>query len=311
MQKKILITGGAGFIGSHICEKLLSLENKIYCVDNLITGKKDNISHLINDKNFSFIKKDINKKIFFKVNKIYNLACPASPVKYQKNPIDTVKASVLGSLNLLQLANSVNAKILQASTSEIYGDPQEHPQKETYNGNVNPVGFRSCYDEGKRCAETLFFDYYREKKVKIKVARIFNTYGPRMDFFDGRVISNFINQCLKNQKITVYGKGNQTRSFCYIDDMVDALIKLMNSENNFTGPVNLGNPQEVNIFSIAKKIKKLTKSKSKIIFMALPKDDPIKRKPDISLAKKKLKWKPKINLDLGIKKTIEYFNSII
>jgi len=310
-NKKILIAGGAGFIGSHICEKLVLQGNKVFCVDNLLTGKKDNIKHLLNTKNFKFIKKDINQKIFLNVDEIYNLACPASPPKYQKNPIETVKASVIGSINLLELAKKCNAKILQASTSEIYGDPKEHPQKETYNGNVNPIGIRSCYDEGKRCAETLFFDYHRQKKVKIKVARIFNTYGPKMDFFDGRVISNFIVQCIKNKNLTIHGKGKQTRSFCYIDDMVDALIKFMNLKSNFTGPLNLGNPYEINIFKVAKKIKKLTNSKSKIIFLNLPVDDPIKRKPDISLAKKKLKWKPKISLEIGIKKTIKYFKSRI
>lgn len=310
-NKKILITGGAGFIGSHICEKLVLQGNKVFCVDNLLTGKKDNIKHLLNTKNFKFIKKDINQKIFLNVDEIYNLACPASPPKYQKNPVETVKASVLGSINLLELAKKCNAKILQASTSEIYGDPKEHPQKETYNGNVNPIGIRSCYDEGKRCAETLFFDYHRQKKVKIKVARIFNTYGPKMDFFDGRVISNFIVQCIKNKNLTIHGKGKQTRSFCYVDDTVDALIKFMNLKSNFTGPLNLGNPYEINIFKIAKKIKKLTNSKSKIIFLNLPVDDPIKRKPDISLAKKKLKWKPKISLEIGIKKTIKYFKSRI
>ena len=310
-NKKILIAGGAGFIGSHICEKLVLQGNKVFCVDNLLTGKKDNIKHLLNTKNFKFIKKDINQKIFLNVDEIYNLACPASPPKYQKNPVETVKASVLGSINLLELAKKVNAKILQASTSEIYGNPKEHPQKETYNGNVNPIGIRSCYDEGKRCAETLFFDYHRQKKVKIKVARIFNTYGPKMDFFDGRVISNFIVQCIKNKNLTIHGKGKQTRSFCYIDDMVDALIKFMNLKSNFTGPLNLGNPYEINIFKVAKKIKKLTNSKSKIIFLNLPVDDPIKRKPDISLAKKKLKWKPKISLEIGIKKTIKYFKSRI
>ena len=310
-NKKILIAGGAGFIGSHICKKLVLQDNKVFCVDNLLTGNKDNIKNLLNTKNFKFIKKDINQKIFLNVDEIYNLACPASPPKYQKNPVETVKASVLGSINLLELAKKVNAKILQASTSEIYGNPKEHPQKETYNGNVNPIGIRSCYDEGKRCAETLFFDYHRQKKVKIKVARIFNTYGPKMDFFDGRVISNFIVQCIKNKNLTIHGKGKQTRSFCYIDDMVDALIKFMNLKSNFTGPLNLGNPYEINIFKIAKKIKKLTNSKSKIIFLNLPVDDPIKRKPDISLAKKKLKWKPKISLEIGIKKTIKYFKSRI
>jgi len=310
-NKKILIAGGAGFIGSHICKKLVLQGNKVYCIDNLLTGKKENIKHLINKKNFKFIKKDINQKISLNVNEIYNLACPASPPKYQKNPIETVKASVIGSINLLELAKKNNAKILQASTSEIYGDPKEHPQKETYNGNVNPVGIRSCYDEGKRCAETLFFDYHREKKVKIKVARIFNTYGPKMDFFDGRVVSNFIIQCIKNKNLTIFGKGKQTRSFCYIDDMVDALIKFMNLKNNFTGPLNLGNPYEINIFKIAKKIKSLTNSKSKLVFTKLPNDDPVKRKPDISLAKKKLKWSPKINLDEGLLQTIKYFQTNI
>tara|TARA_B100000749_G_scaffold51654_1_gene37404 strand:- start:1017 stop:1958 length:942 start_codon:yes stop_codon:yes gene_type:complete len=310
-NKKILIAGGAGFIGSHICKKLVLQGNKVYCIDNLLTGKKENIKHLINKKNFKFIKKDINQKISLNVNEIYNLACPASPPKYQKNPIETVKASVIGSINLLELAKKNNAKILQASTSEIYGDPKEHPQKETYNGNVNPVGIRSCYDEGKRCAETLFFDYHREKKVKIKVARIFNTYGPKMDFFDGRVVSNFIIQCIKNKNLTIFGKGKQTRSFCYIDDMVDALIKFMNLKNNFTGPLNLGNPYEINIFKIAKKIKSLTNSKSKLVFTKLPNDDPVKRKPDISLAKKKLKWSPKISLDEGLLQTIKYFQTNI
>ena len=310
-NKKILIAGGAGFIGSHICKKLVLQGNKVYCIDNLLTGKKENIKHLINKKNFKFIKKDINQKISLNVNEIYNLACPASPPKYQKNPIETVKASVIGSINLLELAKKNNAKILQASTSEIYGDPKEHPQKETYNGNVNPVGIRSCYDEGKRCAETLFFDYHREKKVKIKVARIFNTYGPKMDFFDGRVVSNFIIQCIKNKNLTIFGKGKQTRSFCYIDDMVDALIKFMNLKNNFTGPLNLGNPYEITIYNIAKKIKGLTNSKSKLIFTKLPNDDPVKRKPDISLAKKKLKWSPKISLDEGLLQTIKYFQTNI
>ena len=310
-NKKILIAGGAGFIGSHICKKLVLQGNKVYCIDNLLTGKKENIKHLINKKNFKFIKKDINQKISLNINEIYNLACPASPPKYQKNPIETVKASVIGSINLLELAKKNNAKILQASTSEIYGDPKEHPQKETYNGNVNPVGIRSCYDEGKRCAETLFFDYHREKKVKIKVARIFNTYGPKMDFFDGRVVSNFIIQCIKNKNLTIFGKGKQTRSFCYIDDMVDALIKFMNLKNNFTGPLNLGNPYEINIFKIAKKIKSLTNSKSKLVFTKLPNDDPVKRKPDISLAKKKLKWSPKISLDEGLLQTIKYFQTNI
>ena len=310
-NKKILIAGGAGFIGSHICKKLVLQGNKVYCIDNLLTGKKENIKHLINKKNFKFIKKDINQKISLNVNEIYNLACPASPPKYQKNPIETVKASVIGSINLLELAKKNNAKILQASTSEIYGDPKEHPQKETYNGNVNPVGIRSCYDEGKRCAETLFFDYHREKKVKIKVARIFNTYGPKMDFFDGRVVSNFIIQCIKNKNLTIFGKGKQTRSFCYIDDMVDALIKFMNLKNNFTGPLNLGNPYEINIFKIAKKIKSLTNSKSKLVFTKLPNDDPVKRKPDISLAKKTLKWLPKISLDEGLLQTIKYFQTNI
>ena len=310
-NKKILIAGGAGFIGSHICKKLVLQGNKVYCIDNLLTGKKENIKHLINKKNFKFIKKDINQKISLNVNEIYNLACPASPPKYQKNPIETVKASVIGSINLLELAKKNNAKILQASTSEIYGDPKEHPQKETYNGNVNPVGIRSCYDEGKRCAETLFFDYHREKKVKIKVARIFNTYGPKMDFFDGRVVSNFIIQCIKNKNLTIFGKGKQTRSFCYIDDMVDALIKFMNLKNNFTGPLNLGNPYEINIFKVAKTIKSLTNSKSKLVFTKLPNDDPVKRKPDISLAKKKLKWSPKISLDEGLLQTIKYFQTNI
>ena len=307
MKKKILVTGGAGFIGSHLCKELIDTDNIVYCIDNLITGKKDNIKYLLKNKNFIFLKHDINKKKYLKIDEIYNLACPASPIKYKKNPIETIKASVIGSLNLLELAYKINAKILQASTSEIYGDPKEHPQKETYNGNVNPIGFRSCYDEGKRCAETLFFDYHREKKLKIKVVRIFNTYGPKMDFQDGRVISNFINQAINNKDVTIYGNGKQTRSFCYVDDMVDALIKFMNTSIKILGPVNLGNTEELSIYSIAIKIIKLTKSKSKIIYKKLLQDDPVKRKPDISLAKKLIKWHPRIRLETGLKKTISYF----
>jgi UDP-glucuronate decarboxylase len=307
-QQTILITGGAGFIGSHLCKKILEKGNKIICLDNLFTGSKKNIEPLMADKNFKFIEHDIIDPFFIKekIDQIYNLACPASPVHYQANAIRTIKANTIGIINILGLAKSNGARILQASTSEIYGDPVEHPQKESYRGNVNPIGPRACYDEGKRVAETLFFDYYRKYNLEIRVARIFNTYGPNMAANDGRVVSNFITQALANENMTIYGDGTQTRSFCYVSDLIDGLIKLMNKEN-FTGPVNLGNPVELKVSQIAKKIISLIGSKSKVVYEPLPKDDPKKRRPDIKLAKNKLNWEPKVKLDDGLKKTIEYF----
>jgi UDP-glucuronate decarboxylase len=307
-MKTILITGGAGFIGSHLCKKLLEQGNRVICLDNLFTGSKKNIQPFLANKNFKFIKHDIIEPFFTKekIDQIYNLACPASPVHYQVNAIRTIKANTIGIINMLGLAKSHGARILQASTSEVYGDPLEHPQKESYFGNVSCIGPRACYDEGKRCAETLFFDYYRKHGLEIRVARIFNTYGPNMAENDGRVISNFITQALKNKNITIYGDGAQTRSFCYVADLVDGLIKLMNKEN-FIGPVNFGNPIELTMKEIAKKIITLTGSKSKLVYKTLPKDDPKKRRPNITLAKKKLNWQPKVKLNDGLKKTIEYF----
>jgi len=310
-MKRILITGGAGFLGSHLCERLLNDGNDIICADNFYTGRKENISHLLNNPYFEVLRHDICFPLYVEVDEIYNLACPASPIHYQLDPVQTTKVSVHGVINMLGLAKRVKAKILQASTSEIYGDPLEHPQKETYWGNVNPIGPRACYDEGKRCAETLFFDYYRQHKVKIKVARIFNTYGPKMYINDGRVVSNFIVQALKGEDITIYGDGNQTRSFCYVDDLIDGLILLMNSADELIGPINLGNPVESTILELAQKIIELTASKSKIIFKPLPADDPKQRQPDIALAKEKLNWEPKVSLEDGLKKTIEYFQKIL
>ena len=310
-MKTILITGGAGFIGSHLCDALIK-DNRIICVDNLFTGNQSNIKHLLNNKNFRFIKHDIIEPLFLddeKINQIYNLACPASPVHYQFNAIRTIKANILGAINMLGLAKKYKARILQASTSEVYGDPFEHPQKESYWGNVNCIGLRACYDEGKRCAETLMFDYHRQNKVDIRVVRIFNTYGPRMAKNDGRVVSNFITQALKGEEITVYGDGKQTRSFCYVSDMVDGIVRMMVSEG-FTGPVNLGNPNEFTILELAKEIIELTNSKSKIIFKKLPEDDPKQRRPDISSAKEKLGWEPKVELENGLKKTVEYFKEL-
>lgn len=309
-HKTILVTGGAGFIGSHLCEYLLSEKERVICVDNLFTGNMKNIEGLMKNKNFIFIKHDIIEPLYVKekIDQIYNCACPASPIHYQSNSIRTIKANTIGVINILGLAKAHHARILQTSTSEIYGDPLEHPQKETYRGNVNPIGPRACYDEGKRAAETLFFDYKRSHNLEIRVARIFNTYGPRMAENDGRVVSNFILQALASKDITIYGDGEQTRSFCYVSDLVNGLYKLMNSKT--TGPINLGNPIELTIHDIAKKIIKLTNSKSKIIYKPLPEDDPRKRKPDISLAKKFLNWEPKIKLGDGLKKTIEYFKSI-
>ncbi len=310
-MKRILITGGAGFLGSHLCERLLGEGHEILCVDNFYTGSRGNISHLVNNPLFEVLRHDICFPLYAEVDEIYNLACPASPIHYQFDPVQTTKTSVHGSINMLGLAKRIKAKILQASTSEVYGDPKVHPQTETYWGNVNPIGSRSCYDEGKRCAETLFFDYHRQHKLKIKVARIFNTYGPKMHPNDGRVVSNFIIQALKGENVTVYGDGRQTRSFCYVDDMIDGLIKLMNSPDDFTGPVNLGNPSEFTILELAEKVIKLTKSRSRIIRKPLPQDDPVQRQPDIALAKKVLNWKPKKGLEDGLKKTIAYFKNLL
>lgn len=308
-MSKILVTGGAGFIGSHLCKYLLK-HNEVICIDNLFTGSEKNINDLLKNKNFKFIKYDIIDPLFLddKIEQVYNLACPASPIHYQYNPVRTVKANTIGVINMLGLAKRHNARILQASTSEVYGDPLEHPQKETYRGNVNCIGPRSCYDEGKRIAENLFMDYYREHNLEIRIARIFNTYGPLMAKDDGRVVSNFTVQALSNEDITIYGNGLQTRSFCYVDDMIKGMVKLMNS--NYSLPVNLGNPNEKTILEIAELIKELTKSKSKIIYKDLPEDDPFKRKPDISLAKTILKWEPKVLLEEGLKKTIKYFKKL-
>ena len=311
MKKRILITGGAGFIGSHLCEKLLNKGSEVICVDNFFTGSKQNIIHLLDSPYFEIVRHDITFPLYVEVDEIYNLACPASPVYYSFDPVQTTKTSVMGAINMLGLAKRLKIKILQASTSEVYGDPGVHPQPESYRGNVNPIGPRACYDEGKRCAETLFFDYYRQLKIKIKVIRIFNTYGPKMQPDDGRVISNFIVQALKNNDITIYGDGSQTRSFCYVDDLVNVIIKMMNSREDFVGPVNLGNPREFTILNLAKKIIRLTDSKSKIIYKTLPEDDPKQRQPNIELAKKELKWEPKIQLDEGLKKTINYFERLL
>ena len=311
IQKRVLITGGAGFLGSHLCERLLNEGHDILCADNLFTGTKMNISHLMGNNNFEFMRHDITFPLYVEVDEIYNLACPASPIHYQFDPVQTTKTSVHGAINVLGLAKRVKAKVFQASTSEVYGDPMVHPQVESYWGNVNTIGLRSCYDEGKRCAETLFFDYHRQHGVRIKVGRIFNTYGPRMHPNDGRVVSNFIIQALKNGPITVYGDGSQTRSFCYVDDMVEAIIRFMASPDDFTGPVNLGNPGEFTILSLAETIIHLTGSKSDIIFESLPQDDPLQRQPDISLARKKFQWEPKVKLEAGLKKTIEYFKGVV
>lgn len=310
MIKKILVTGGAGFIGSHLCECLLNQGHQVICLDNFFTGSKDNIYLFLRNKRFKLVKGDVIKPFYFKVDEIYNLACPASPVHYQRDPVETVRANVMGMINCLELAKKIGAKILQASTSEVYGDPEIHPQPETYRGCVNFIGRRSCYDEGKRCAETLCFDYHREYGVDIKVVRIFNTYGPRMAVDDGRVVSNFIIQALKNKDITIYGDGSQTRSFQYIDDLIEGLLKMM-AKKNFVGPVNIGNPKEFKIKDLAAKIIKLTNSKSKIVYNSLPEDDPRQRQPDIALAKKELDWKPKVQLDDGLKKTIDYFKAVL
>lgn len=308
-MERILVTGGAGFIGSHLCKRLLEDGNEVICLDNFFTGSQDNIKNLYKYKTFNLVTHDITEKFIEKVDKIYNLACPASPPHYQYNAVKTIKTSVLGIINMLELADSCNARILQASTSEVYGDPIVHPQKESYWGNVNPIGIRSCYDEGKRCAETLLMDYHRQNKTDIRIVRIFNTYGPNMLPNDGRVVSNFIIQALKNEDITIYGDGTQTRSFCYIDDLVDGLVKMMNSD--CTGPINLGNPAERTILNLAEMIIRLTDSKSKIIHMPLPADDPVQRQPDITLAKSVLKWVPKIGIEEGLIKTIQYFKELL
>ena len=310
-RTRVLVTGGAGFIGSHLCERLLNEGYDVICMDNLFTGQKDNIRHLLDNPYFEFIRKDILEDIYVECDQIYNLACPASPVHYQYDPIKTIKTSFIGALHTLGLAKRCHARILQASTSEVYGDPEVHPQPESYWGHVNPNGIRSCYDEGKRAAETLFFDYHRQHGVDIKVVRIFNTYGPNMRGDDGRVVSNFIVQALKGDDITIYGDGSQTRSFCYVDDLVEALIRMMNSRDGFTGPVDLGNPGEFTMLQLAEKVIELTGSKSKIVYMPLPQDDPTQRKPVIDLAKKELDWEPTIPLEEGLKKTIEYFKRII
>ncbi len=310
-SKRILITGGAGFLGSHLCDRLLEQGHEVLCADNLFTGGKRNIEHLHDHARFEFIRHDVTFPLYVEVDEIYNLACPASPIHYQHDPVQTTKTSVHGAINMLGLAKRLRAKILQASTSEVYGDPQVHPQTEDYWGHVNPIGVRSCYDEGKRCAETLFFDYHRQHKLQIKVARIFNTYGPRMHPNDGRVVSNFIMQALKGKPITIYGDGSQTRSFCYVDDLVAAFIALMATPADFTGPVNLGNPNEFSIAQLAEKVVALTGSKSTIEYKDLPSDDPAQRQPDISLARQQLKWEPQTQLDEGLKKTIEYFDGLL
>ncbi|HUI33097.1 MAG: SDR family oxidoreductase [Dysgonamonadaceae bacterium] len=311
MKKRILVTGGAGFIGSHLCNRLLEQNNEVLCLDNYFTGNKENVLSLLDNPLFELIRHDVVNPYMAVVDEIYNLACPASPIHYQHNPIQTLKTSVMGAINMLETAKATGAKILQASTSEVYGDPEIHPQVESYWGNVNPIGERSCYDEGKRCAETLFMDYHRQTNLDIKIIRIFNTYGPNMHPNDGRVVSNFIVQCLQNKDITIYGNGKQSRSFQYVDDLVDGMIKMMATSKDFIGPVNIGNPNEFTILELAETIIRLTNSKSKLVFNSLPKDDPQQRKPDISLAREKLDWSPKIELEEGLKKTIEYFDEIL
>lgn len=311
MTKKILVTGGAGFLGSHLCERLLAAGNDVLCVDNFFTGSKDNIAHLIGNPYFELIRHDVTFPLYVEVDQIYNLACPASPVHYQFDPVQTTKTSVHGAINMLGLAKRVKARIFQASTSEVYGDPEIHPQVEGYWGRVNPIGLRSCYDEGKRCAETLFFDYWRQHQVEIKVARIFNTYGPRMHPNDGRVVSNFIVQALRGEDITIYGSGQQTRSFCYVDDLVEVIIRFMGSPADLTGPVNIGNPGEFTMLELAEKVISLTGSRSKLVFKPLPSDDPKQRQPDISLAKQALGWEPTVSLEDGLKETIAYFSKHI
>jgi UDP-glucuronate decarboxylase len=310
-RKRVLVTGGAGFLGSHLCKRLLDESCEVLCLDNYFTGSKNNILDLLDNPYFELIRHDVTFPIYIEIDEIYNLACPASPIHYQHDPVQTVKTSVHGAINMLGLAKRVNAKIFQASTSEIYGDPSVHPQPESYWGNVNSIGIRSCYDEGKRCAETLFYDYHRQHKVDIKVGRLFNTYGPNMHVNDGRVVSNFIMQALQNNPITIYGKGDQTRSFCYVDDIVELIIRFMNTDNSFTGPMNMGNPGEFTIKELAKKIIDLTGSSSKLSYVELPQDDPKQRQPDITLAKEKLGWGPVVKLEDGLKETIAYFDNLL
>jgi len=309
-NKRVLVTGGAGFLGSHLCERLLNEGNDVICLDNYFTGSKNNVRHLLDNHSFELVRHDVTTPYFAEVDEIYNLACPASPPNYQYNPIKTMKTSIYGAMNMLGLAKRTKATILQASTSEVYGDPIVHPQTESYWGNVNTIGIRSCYDEGKRAAETLFMDYHRQNGVKIKIVRIFNTYGPRMNPYDGRVVSNFIVQALKGEDITIYGDGTQTRSFQYVDDLIEGMIRTMRTDDSFIGPVNIGNPEEFTILELAEKVLSLTASKSKIVYMPLPQDDPLQRKPDISLAKEKLNWEPKVNLKEGLEKTIYYFEDL-
>ena len=311
IRKRILVTGGAGFLGSHLCERHLNDGHNVLCLDNFFTGTKDNIQHLIDNPHFEMMRHDVTIPLYVEVDEIYNLACPASPIHYQFDPVQTTKTSVYGAINMLELAKRTKAKIFQASTSEVYGDPDVHPQPEGYWGNVNPVGIRSCYDEGKRCAESLFFDFYRQHNLLIKVARIFNTYGPYMHPNDGRVVSNFIIQALKGEDITIYGDGSQTRSFCYVDDLIEGLIRLMGTPDDFTGPVNLGNPNELTVHQLAEKVIEITDSRSQLLFKPLPSDDPKQRQPDISLARKHLGWKPKVSLDEGLHRTIAYFDNLL
>ena len=311
IEKKILVTGGGGFLGSHLCERLLNEGHEVICLDNFFTGTKQNILHLMNNPRFELMRHDVTVPLFIETDEIYNLACPASPIHYQHDPVQTTKTCVHGAINMLGLAKRTGAKIMQASTSEVYGDPEVHPQTEDYWGRVNPIGIRSCYDEGKRCAETLFLDYYRQHDLKIKIARIFNTYGPRMHANDGRVVSNFVVQALKGEPLTIYGDGQQTRSFCYVDEMVDAFVRLMNSDDDFIGPVNLGNPGEFTIRELAEKTLAMTGAKSELINLPLPQDDPTQRQPNIALAKEKLGWEPVIKLDDGLARTIDYFKSVV
>ena len=311
LERRVLVTGGAGFLGSHLCEKLLTHGCQVLCVDNFFTGARRNIEHLLDHKHFELLRHDVSHPLFVEVDEIFNLACPASPIHYQRDPVQTTKTSVLGAYNMLGLAKRLHCKILQASTSEVYGDPTEHPQTETYWGNVNPIGARSCYDEGKRCAETLFFDYRRQHNVNIKVGRIFNTYGPRMHPNDGRVVSNFIVQALLGKDITVHGRGNQTRSFCYVDDLIDGLVAMMDTSESVTGPLNLGNPVEFTILELAKKVIELTNSPSRIVWLPPPEDDPKQRQPDITRAREILKWEPMVMLDEGLRRTIAYFETLL
>jgi UDP-glucuronate decarboxylase len=310
-MKRILVTGGAGFLGSHLCDRLIKDGHDILCVDNFFTGSKSNIDHLLRNKNFELVRHDVTFPLYVEVDQIYNLACPASPVHYQRDPVQTTKTSVHGAINILGLAKRLQARVFQASTSEVYGDPEEHPQKESYLGRVNTIGPRSCYDEGKRCAETLFFDYHRQHNLDIKVVRIFNTYGPRMHPNDGRVVSNFIVQALKGEDITIYGDGSQTRSFCYVDDLIEGFVRTMDTEAGFTGPINLGNPNEFSMLELAEKVLKQVGGSSKLVFRPLPTDDPKQRQPDITLAKSKLAWEPKVHLDDGLKETISYFRKLL